>query len=177
VDPSSPALPKPSLCEEELYLAETASNMVQGWRQNVVDDSISSYHSSYAATSVTAHENSYDSDKSYLEDGHDPPVEVDLTIHIPSDMIEDNHMVALVQVVPPDTDLSDIPDSWDVYDIDWMEETPDNDGEYKLSESDHYWEEDPPEEIYDEPDGGSYYLEGYNNNEPDSDSYHSDSVG
>jgi hypothetical protein len=44
-------------------------------------------------------------------DGH---IEYDLTIHVLPDMIEDDHALALVQVVPPDADLSDILESWDI---------------------------------------------------------------
>jgi hypothetical protein len=85
----------------------------------------------------------------YSDDVH---IKDDLTIHVPSDMIQDDHALALVQVVPPDADLSDIPETWDVYNID-LAEKPSDKSEW--SGSDRYWEEDPPDEIYDEPNTDS----------------------
>jgi hypothetical protein len=120
-------------------------------------------------------------------DGH---IEYDLTIQVPHDVIEDDHALALVQVVPPDADLSDIPESWDVYDIDLTGDLPDEEEKWEQSESDCYWEEDPPNDILDGPDEGPYYSEdpgedqeydnepdagSYDSDEPDAGSYHSDS--
>jgi hypothetical protein len=82
-------------------------------------------------------------------------IEADLTIQVPLDVIEDDHALALVQVLPPDADLSDIPDNCDIYNIDFTGESPDDEEEW--SETDRYWEEDPPDDNLDEPDGGSYY--------------------
>ena len=38
-------------------------------------------------------------------------IEVDLTIHVPPDVIIDDYALALVQVVPPDMDISDVPET------------------------------------------------------------------
>jgi len=43
--------------------------------------------------------------------------QVDITVDIPTCMVEDNHVLALVQVLPPDTDLSDVPKNVDIYHI------------------------------------------------------------
>jgi hypothetical protein len=106
-------------------------------------------------------------------DGH---IEYDLTIHVPPDVIEDDHALALVQVVPPDADLSDIPESCDVYDIDLAQDLDHSDSPATD------WEEEDlgQEEIYDEPDEGSYYSDDPGDDqeyedEPDAGSYHSDS--
>jgi hypothetical protein len=105
-------------------------------------------------------------------DGH---IKYDLTIHVSPDVIEDDYALALVQVVPPDTDLSDIPESWDVYDIDLAQDL-----NHPHSPATDWGEEDlEQEEIYDEPDEGSYYSDDPGDDqeydEPDAGSYHSDS--
>ncbi len=101
------------------------------------------------------------SEDDFVDDGHDPLVEIDLTIQIPSRVIDDDCAIALVQVVPPVIDLSDIPLEWDVYPIDLAESggSSDDDEESHWSDpSGHYWEDDSPEEVNDEPDEGSYYT-------------------
>ena len=98
----------------------------------------------------------------------------------PPDVIVDDHALALVQVVPPDTDISDVPETWDIYDLDFTGD-PSNvgedldgpyDGQYDYEEDstlDSYAPGDDQEEIYDEPGEGSYYSDG-----PDEGSYPSD---
>jgi hypothetical protein len=121
---------------------------------------ISHYAPSYA-TSLTAYEDVSDhsdteltsvSNKACANDGHDSPIKVDLTVQIPSNMIDDDHALALVQVVSPDFDLSNVPESWDIYDINLAEDPPD-DGK----DDDDYSSGDDQEEIYDEPGKGSNY--------------------
>ena len=170
--------PRSSLVEEKFCHAETASDMVRGWRQGIAEAATEVYAPSTVATSVTACDDSdCDSESEQSQnlgktdaatcttsdpelnselDGH---IEYDLTIQVPHDMIEDDHALALVQVVPPDADLSDIPESWNVYDIDLTGDLPDEEEKWEQSESDCYWEEDPPNDILDEPDEGSYYSE------------------
>ena len=61
---------------------------------------------------------SYSSEPSQLPPSEvDPSYQVELTIEVPSSMVEDNHALALVQVLPPDTELSDVPDYLDIYHI------------------------------------------------------------
>jgi hypothetical protein len=125
----------------------------------------------------SANSNSELEPEPYSDDGH---IEYDLTIEVPSEAIEDDRALALVQVIPPDTDLSGIPETWDVYNIDLSGDPPDEEREiWEQSESDRCWEEDPPNNIYDEPDGGSYYSEDpdedqESNKEPVSGSYYPD---
>jgi len=100
-----------------------------------------------------------------FDDGQDPYVGVDLAIQVPLDTIEDDRALALVRVVPPDADISDIPSHWDIYHIGLAESPPYGDEEEDGSYHDPYDHEDNPgsgygspggyqEEIEDEPDGG-----------------------
>jgi hypothetical protein len=127
-------------------------------------------------------------DEDPFSDYGDRPIEVALTIHVPPDVIVDDHALALVQVVPPDMDISDVPETWDIYDLDFVED-PSNDGEdldgpydgqYDYEEDstlDSYAPGDDQEEIYDEPGEGSYYSDGptEGHDEPYQGSYRSDS--
>ena len=59
---------------------------------------------------------SYSSEPSHLPPSEvDPSYQVELIIEVPSSMVEDNHALALVQVLPPDTKLSNVPDYLDIY--------------------------------------------------------------
>jgi len=126
--------------------------------------------------------------ETHSDGGHDLPIEVDLTIHVPPDVIEDDHALALVQVVPPDADISDVPETWDIYDLDFAGGPPEDreeldgpyDGQYDYKEDstlDPYTSGDYQEEIYDEPGEGSYYSDGPSegHSEPNKGSYYSDS--
>ena len=105
------------------------------------------------------------------DDGLGPPIEVDLTIYVPPEVIKDHHALALVQVVPPDTNISDVPETWGIYDLD-VSGDPSGDGEELDGPCDgqYDYEEEPTldphtpssdqEEIYDEPGEGSYYADG-----------------
>jgi len=95
-------------------------------------------------------------------------------------VIEDHHALTLVQVVSPDTNISDVPEIWDIYNLDILGDPP-GDGEELDGSCDgqcDYEEEstldphtpgDDQEEIYDEPGEGSYYSDG-----PDKGFSHSD---
>ena len=124
--------------------------------------------------------------ETHSDGGHDLPIEVDLIIHVPPDVIEDDHALALVQIVPPDTDISDVPETWDVYDLDFSGDSPEDreeldgpyDGQYNYEEDpmlDPYTSGDYQEEIYDELGEGSYYSDGpsQGHSEPDEGSYQS----
>jgi len=47
----------------------------------------------------------------------DPSYQVELIVEVPPSMVENNHALALVQVVPPDTELFDVPDYVDIYHV------------------------------------------------------------
>ena len=126
-------------------------------------------------------------DEEAFSDYGDQPIEV-LTIYVPPDVIEDDHALALVQVVPPDMDISDVPETWDIYDLDFAGDPPQDgeeldgpyDGRYDYEEDptlDSYVPGDDQEEIYDEPGEGSYYSDGptEGHDEPCQGSYCSDS--
>ena len=92
-------------------------------------------------------------------------------------MIEDDHALALVQVVPPDMDILDVPETWDIYELDFARDLPQDgeeldrpyDGQYDYKEDstlDSYAPGDDQEEIYDEPGEGSYYSDSEGHNEP-----------
>jgi len=113
-----------------------------------------------------------------FDDGQDPYVGVDLAIQVPLDTIEDDRALALVRVVPPDADISDIPSHWDIYHIGLAESPPYGDEEEDGSYHDPYDHEDNPgsgygspggyqEEIEDEPDEGSEYYEGHHSDYDD----------
>src|SRR6266498_1827859 len=110
------------------------SDAVVSWHYNVAEtmerttSPTSNYAPSYATgySKATGHITemdpiSYDKpvseDKEAFSDYGDRPIEVELTIHVPPDMIKD--ALALVQVVPPDMDILDVPETWDIYDLDF----------------------------------------------------------
>jgi len=114
------------------------------------------------------------------DDGLGPPIEVDLTIYVLPEVIKDHHALALIQVVPPDTNISDVPETWDIYDLDVSGNPPGDreeldgpyDGQYDYEEEstlDPHTPGDDQEEIYDEPGEGFYYSDG-----PDEGFFHSD---
>jgi len=160
------------------------SDGVVSWRYNVAEtmevttSPMSNYAPSYATGyfKATGHITEMDpipynepvpEDEEAFSDYGDQPIEVDLTIHVPSDVIVDDHALALVQVVPPDTDISDVPETWVIYDLDFAGD-PSNDGEdldgpydgqYDYEEDstlNSYAPGDDQEEIYYEPGEGSY---------------------
>jgi len=107
-----------------------------------------------------------------------PPIEVDLTIYVPPEVIKDHHALALVQVVLSDTNISDVPETWDIYDLDVSGDSSGEeldgpcDGQYDYEEEptlDPHTPSSDQEEIYDEPGEGSYYADG-----PDEGSSHLD---
>ncbi len=179
------------------------SDTVVSWPYNVAEtmerttSPMSNYAPSYATgySKATGHITemdpiSYDEpvseDKEAFSDYGDRPIEVKLTIHVPPDMIKDDHALALVQVVPPDMDILDVPETWDIYDLDFAGDPPQDgeeldrpyDGQYDYKEDstlDSYAPGDDQEEIYDEPGEGSYYSDGEGHNEPCQGSYCSDS--
>ena len=197
-----------SIRREEMGLAPVnvtygGSDAVVSWRYNVAEtmerttSPMSNYAPSYATgySKATGHITemdpiSYDEpvseDKEAFSDYGDRSIEVKLTIHVPPDMIEDDHALALVQVVPPDMDILDVPETWDIYDLDFAGDPPQDgeeldrpyDGQYDYKEDstlDSYAPGDDQEEIYDEPGEGSYYSDGEGHNEPCQGSYCSDS--
>ena len=144
-------------------------------------------HSSHDYSKTTEMDSSSDGEResevceTLSDDGLDPPpIEVDLTIYVPPEVIRDHHGLALVQVVPSDTNISDVPETWDIYDLD-VSGDPSGDGEELDGPCDgqYDYEKEPTldphtpgndqEEIYDEPGEGSYYSDG-----PDEGSSHSD---
>ncbi len=95
----------------------------------------------------------------------DPSYQVELIVEVPSSMVENNHALALVQVLPPDTELSDVPDCVDIYHITITddsvigEDPPPSDG----SHEDHNYDEeasslryDSNQEVLDEEDAEDY---------------------
>jgi hypothetical protein len=109
---------------------------------------------------------SISSEPSYLHPSKvDSSYQVDFIVDVPSSMVEDNHAVALVQVLPPDTELFDVPDYVDIYHITIMddsvigEDPPPSDGSY---ENHNYDEEasslnyDPNQEVLNEEDMEDY---------------------
>jgi len=117
-------------------------------------------------------------EEAYSDDGN-LPIEVDLTVQVPPDMIQDDHALALVQVVPPDTNISDVPETWGIYDIDLTRDPAYEGEELDVSFNGHcnnegdsvldpYAPGDDQEEIYDEPGEDLYHSDG-----PDEGSYHS----
>jgi len=90
----------------------------------------------------------------------DSPIEVDLAINIPSDIAQYDHVLVLVQVTPPDIDLTDIPDNWDIYNINLNEDSDslDNGEDHNNvpSDDESNYPSDEEGEYYDGPDEGSY---------------------
>ena len=110
-----------------------------------------------------------------------------LALNIPYDVVQDDQVVALVQVTSPDADLSDIPENWDIIDFaeksDYPEEDP---SDYNSEVQDEEFYPNPDSEIdedqdsYQEPDDYDYDPDmGVNNDsysEPDDyQEYYSDS--
>ena len=109
---------------------------------------------------------SVSSEPSYLPTSEvDPSYQVELVVDVPSSMVEDNHALALVQVLPPDTELSDVPDYVDIYHVTITddsvigEDPPSSDG----SHEDHNYDEeasslnyDSNQEVLDEEDVEDY---------------------
>src|SRR6266511_5038997 len=155
------------------------SDAVVSWHYNVAEtmerttSPMSNYAPSYATgySKATGHITemdtiSYDEpvseDKEAFSDYGDRSIEVKLTIHVPPDMIEDDYALALVQVVPPDMDILDVPETWDIYELDFAGDLPQDEeeldrpynGQYDYKEDstlDSYAPGDNQEEIYNEP--------------------------
>src|SRR6266498_93045 len=171
-----------SIRREEMGLAPVnvtygGSDAVVSWCYNVAEtmertiSPTSNYAPSYATgySKATGHITemdpiSYDEpvseDKEAFSDYGDRPIEVELTIHVPPDMIEDD--LDFTGDPPQDGEELDRP----------------YDGQYDYKEDstlDSYAPGDDQEEIYDEPGEGSYYSDGEGHNEPCQGSYCSDS--
>ncbi len=111
-----------------------------------------------------------------------------LIVEVPTSMVENNHALALVQVLPPDTELSDVPDYVDIYHVTITddsvigEDPPPSDGSYE----DHNYDEetsslnyDSNQEVLDEEDMEDYNHDhdyGYDPDPPYED-YDSDPPG
>src|SRR6266571_9358465 len=175
------------------------SDAVASWCCNVAEtmertnSSISNYAPSYATgysdgtevDSISYIEPGSEAEEAYPDDSN-LHIEVDLTVQVPPDMIQDDHALALVQVVPPDANISDVPETWGIYDIDLTGDPSYEGEELDRSSNDQYdYEEDPmlgpdsPNDyhmgICDEPNEGSYYSEGsYCSNGPTEGSYQSE---
>jgi len=97
------------------------------------------------------------SEPSYLPPSEvDPSYQVELIVDVPPSMVENNHALALVQVLPPDTELSDVPDYVDIYHVTITddsvigEDPPPSDGsneDHSYDDSLHY---DSNQEVLDE---------------------------
>ncbi len=68
-------------------------------------------------------------------------------LNIPYNMVQDDQVVALVQVTPSDADFFDIPENWDIYKIDFAEES-----DYPKEDPSDYNSEVQDEEFYPNPD-------------------------
>jgi hypothetical protein len=114
--------------------------------------------------------------------------QVELTVEVPSNMVEDNRALALVQVLPPDTELYDVPDYLDIYHITITDDSVigedplSSDGSY---EDHNYYEEAPSlnydsnQEVLNEEDVEDYNHDhdcGYDPDPPNED-YGSDPPG
>ncbi len=107
--------------------------------------------------------------------------------YIPYDVVQDDQVVALVQVTSPDADLSEIPENWDIIDFAEKSDYPDEDpSDYNSEVQDEEFYPNPDSEIdedqdsYQEPDDYDYDPDMRDNNdsysEPDDyQEYYSDS--
>lgn len=91
--------------------------------------------------------------------------DVELALNIPFDVVQDDQVVALVQVISPDADLSDILENWDIYNIDLAERSdyPEEDllGYNSEAQDEEYYsnpdsENDVDQDSYQEPDDNDY---------------------